>query len=121
MLTKILIIEDEALVRQIYKKLLNSEEFEILLASLGYEGLEIFKNNPDIDVILLDAGLPDVDGFAILEKVQAIHPDVPIIIVSGFDLAEKIYELTKPDKVYFLKKPFTYHSLYNLIHEALEA
>ena len=116
---KTLVIEDEAIIRKIYRSFLTDEDFELYMASTGEKGIKILEGNTDFELVLLDPGLPDIDGFTILERIQEKMPDLPVIMISGFELAEKIYQLTKPNQVYFLKKPFTLQVLYNTIHKAL--
>lgn len=91
---KILIVEDEATLRDSYELILSSEPYEIQVASNGAQALELCKTN-DYDLILLDLMMPVMDGTAFLEHYLEHKEDLPKIIVlsnlsSGASLAKAL-------------------------------
>lgn len=80
----ILIIEDEPNIRELLTDMLTDAGYQILLAADGPSGLrEAILGNPD--VIVLDLGLPLMDGFEVLERLksQSVTRDIPVLVVSA--------------------------------------
>lgn len=80
---KILIVEDEHDIRELYRDLLTDQGFEVLEAADGYDGLRIAKESP-WDLMLLDIMLPKVDGLRILEEIRTKFAK-PILIISNLN------------------------------------
>ena len=103
MTRKILVVDDTRNVQVMLQEYLQSQSFEVLLASDGREALEMFHNQAP-DLILLDVMMPNMDGFQFLSRLRA-ESDVPVImitakqqevdIVHGFELGADDY-ITKP-------------------------
>ena len=100
---KILIVDDEPLIREVIKEYCALENYEVLEAENGIEALEKIKTN-DIDIIVLDIMMPKLDGFSTLKEIKQIK-NIPVILLSarkeefdklmGFDLGSDDY-MTKP-------------------------
>jgi CheY-like chemotaxis protein len=85
--TTVLIIDDEALVRSSWTRLLADAGFDVLPAASGPEGLELFRANADrVSLVLLDLTMPHMDGEATLLALRALSRDVPVLLVSGYRL-----------------------------------
>lgn len=86
-INKIIIVDDHSLVRDGMRQLVRemSKDVEILEACSGAQILEVQKQNPDVDLILLDLMLPDLDGFIVLEKLVSHPAAAPVIVVSSSD------------------------------------
>jgi two-component system KDP operon response regulator KdpE len=113
----ILVIEDELSIRRFLKTSLVSQDFRFLEASTGKEGLQIALNNQP-DVILLDLGLPDIDGINVIKNLRT-WTSIPIIILSARDQElDKVKALdTGADD--YLTKPFSVIELHARIRVAL--
>ncbi len=88
---KVLIIEDDNLIQQIYKEALTSEGFEVIQAFLGKEGLSMATSEKPA-LIILDAMLPyGMNGFDVLEKLKKdINlADIPVLMLTNLDSEEK--------------------------------
>lgn len=109
MKTKILIFEDDESIRALYRNNLKMNNYEVILASEGSLGMQLFKSeNPDL--ILLDLGLPDCDGIDIIKAIRLLSA-LPIIIVSARDEdGEKVKALDAGADDY-LTKPFSVDEL----------
>lgn len=100
---KILIVDDEVMIREVIKEYLNNEGFDYEEAENGFQALEMLNNNT-YDLMVLDIMMPEMDGFSLLNKVPK-DKLIPTIILSardqefdklqGFDLGIDDY-LTKP-------------------------
>ncbi|RLD66635.1 MAG: histidine kinase, partial [Bacteroidetes bacterium] len=88
---KILIVEDEEVnflfIKEILKK--TGIKCKILEATNGQEAVDIFTNNPDIDLVLMDLKMPVMDGYKATKIIKDIKPEVPIIIQTAYTLEEE--------------------------------
>lgn len=100
---KVLIVDDEELIRNVIKEYCLLDNYEVIEASNGLEAIDKVKENNDIDIIILDVMMPKLDGFSAFKKIREIK--IPTIILSarneefdkliGFDLGIDDY-VTKP-------------------------
>lgn len=102
---RILIVEDDSSLRDLYSEALQGEGFDTHTASDGIEGMEKFEDvNPDL--IILDLLMPKMDGWEALERVRNIS-DCPVIIVTGQGTTEEIIRgLLEAGADDYLVKPF---------------
>ena len=101
---KVLIVDDEELIRNVIKEYCLLDNYEVIEASNGLEAINKVKENNDIDIIILDVMMPKLDGFSAFKKIREIK-SIPTIILSarneefdkliGFDLGIDDY-VTKP-------------------------
>ena len=111
-MAKILVADDEQLIRRLIGDCLSKEGHTVLEAEDGAEALEIFKNNPDISLALLDIMMPEVDGWQVFRKIRETS-GIPIILVSarsqdfdqimGFESGADDY-VTKPFSLVVLRR-----------------
>ena len=88
---KILVVEDDSFLLQMYTTKLETENFEVLTALSGGEALRVVeKEHPSL--ILLDLNLPEVDGFTVLEELKSKDEtkDIPVIVLTNFSNKEDI-------------------------------
>lgn len=117
-MARILIIEDEPHNAEAYQEILEGMGYEVTWTETGRAAREQFENY-QFDCVLLDAGLPDVDGFQLLEEIHALYPKLPIIMITGFQIAEQLIKLTQPEIFHYLRKPFDLDQLIQLVEEAV--
>jgi two-component system KDP operon response regulator KdpE len=78
---KVLVIDDEAPMRKLLRLRLTSEGYELLEASNGRLALDLFSKKPGL--VVLDLGLPDIDGFELLRMIRSRDESVPIVVLSS--------------------------------------
>jgi DNA-binding NtrC family response regulator len=100
----ILLIDDEASIRRTLKEILEFEKYQVLEAPDGYVALEIFKKSP-IDVVLLDIKMPKMDGLEVLDFLQEINPEIPVIMISGHGSIDTAVEAVKKGAFDYISKP----------------
>ncbi len=116
----ILIIDDEEVMRELGRDILEAYDFEVLLAIHGNEGLRIFNENKDrIDLVILDMIMPVKGGRQTFKELKAIRPDVKVLLCSGYAEEKYFYELLESGKTSFLQKPFQNTELLGKVEEAL--
>ena len=102
---RILLVEDEAHIRDVVKLNLEMEEYEVVTVDNGKDALKVV-NEQHFDLLILDVMLPDVDGFQICEQVRLTNMEVPIIFLTAKETAaDRIMGLKKGADDY-LTKPF---------------
>jgi len=91
-MSKILIVEDDPMIQEIYQKKFTEAGFEVLLASTGQKVLDLAKEQSDIDVILLDLLMPKLSGFDVTEQLRnpenGYNQNIKIIIFSNLSQKE---------------------------------
>ncbi|HSH01134.1 MAG TPA: response regulator [Anaerolineae bacterium] len=114
----ILVIDDEARVRDALIDILDMMDMTAITASTGYDGIAIYAQDyHQIHIVLLDMQLPDINGSEIIPQLKEINPDVKIIISSGHDQWDVSHQLPKDPNIYFLQKPYRMSTLFNKLNE----
>ena len=114
---KILVVDDEPPIRKLLRMGLSSQGYEILEAPNGKSSLELLAKDPDL--IILDLGLPDVQGLELLRMIRARNEDVPIVVLSSRgDEAGKVEALDLGADDY-VTKPFGMEELLARMRAAL--
>jgi PAS domain S-box-containing protein len=116
----ILLVDDEEGIRLLVALFLGDENYDVLAAENGQDGLQVFREGADrIDLVLLDQTLPDLDGLEVFRQLRELREDVPIIIVSGFGSSDFLQIQERDKRVLFLPKPFTRRDLLAAVQKAL--
>ncbi|MFN3480428.1 MAG: sigma-54-dependent transcriptional regulator [Thermodesulfovibrionales bacterium] len=115
---KILVIDDEEIVRVSCKKCLTPEGYDVDVAANGIEGLAMTENNR-YDVILTDLKMPDMDGMEFLAKVKERHPDTKVIMITGYSTVEHAVKAMRMGAYNYIEKPFTPDALIEAVKEAI--
>jgi CheY-like chemotaxis protein len=102
-MTKILAVEDEALVRLLVVEALETAGYEVLEAPDGEAALSILRNTPDIALIVSDVRMPRLDGYALALAVRKVWPGIGFLLMTGYSEATRPAELAS---VKILNKPF---------------
>ncbi len=101
---KLLIVDDEASIRQTIRDIFEYEKYDVDEAADGLDALDKIKNNK-FDVVLLDIKMPEMDGMEVLEKIQVISPELPVVMISGHGTIETAVEAVKIGAYDFISKP----------------
>lgn len=115
---RILVLDDEEIVRVSCKKCLIPEGYDVDVAANGVEGLFMTENNR-YDVILTDLKMPDMDGMEFLVKVKERHPDTKVIMITGYSTVEHAVKAMRIGAYNYIEKPFTPDALIEAVKEAM--
>ena len=116
----LLCIDDEPNILNALKRLLRKEDFRLLTAGSGREGLEILKEN-EVQVVVSDQRMPEMNGTEFLKEVKARHPEIIRIILTGYTDVDTISEAINEGHIYkFFLKPWNDQNLKLEIRQALE-
>jgi two-component system nitrogen regulation response regulator NtrX len=116
---KILIIDDERVIRNTLREILEFEDFEVDEAQDGTEGLAKLEAGA-YDVVLCDVKMPKMDGLELLEKSAAVRGDAQIIMISGHGTIETAVEATRKGAYDFIEKPPDLNRLLITIRNAMD-
>lgn len=114
----LLIIEDDADLLQIYRSICAEAGVTCDTASLGFEGLDLFRAG-SYDLVILDLELPDVKGDNLIREFLKDKAAPPVIVVTGFGSAERAREVTRAGAFQLIRKPFDPLELRAAIHSGL--
>src|SRR5215470_10849378 len=118
-MARVLIIDDEAQVRDMLRQLLNREGYEAVEACDGREGVQCFQA-ASMDVIILDMLLPEQNGLEVIRALREVDSAVPIIAISGYDQTGlldffRVAETFGVQRT--LQKPFHLHELLTAVRD----
>ena len=116
----ILIVDDEPLVRDVGKVVLERNGFRILTADSGEEALDLYRRRADeIDLILLDYTMPRMNGVQVLQELLRIDPEVFVVFSSGYSMDHDVDQLLAAGARGFVPKPYHPVDLVRTIRETL--
>ncbi len=111
---KILIIDDEPLMRMTIQDALEAEGYDIKVAETGQKGLILFRKDP-ADIIITDLKLPDIDGIDILREIKYTNPETQIILITAYGTIDSAVTAMKEGASDYLTKPFSMDELLLII------
>ena len=117
--TKILVIDDEAGIRDACSQVLTGMGFQVATAADGGQGLQMIDDS-HYDIILLDLMMPTISGFDVLSMVRDKHPDTVVIVITGYATLEHSIEAMKKGAFDFIPKPFTPDQLRSVVDKSLK-
>jgi signal transduction histidine kinase len=117
--SKILVIDDEEVVRDSCTQILAGGPFEIATASDGTTGLSLVAEfQPDL--VFVDLKMPGISGFEVLEKIQEMDPTIVMVVITGFATISSAVDAMKRGAYDFLPKPFTPEEFRLITRRSLE-
>jgi len=119
MLKKVLVVDDSALIHQMYKMALMRYKCTIVLAKNGQAALDLLPQHPDIDLILLDINMPIMGGIEFLQKVKALdnYSHIPIVIQTTEGKEEDTKRGMELGAAGYVTKPVQTAALHALIEK----
>jgi len=112
----ILYVEDEDEIRDELLEILSLDFDDILVATNGEEGLELFKQHRP-ELVISDIQMPKMDGLTMCKNIQRIDQDTPIILITAFNEQKYIDEATDLKMPHFISKPIAIDQLYDAIKD----
>jgi len=102
----LMLVDDEEFLREVGRQFLLREGYQVLQAGSGEEALALFADRPDIDLVILDLGLPGMGGRACMRELLQNDPTVRILVASGYADPKECREALGMGAGGFLGKPF---------------
>lgn len=116
---KILVIDDEQIIRDGCNRILSKENIEVHLAENGEKGLDMIREE-SFDIILLDLMMPGLSGMQVLEEIRQEPSELLVIVITGYATVENAVEAMKRGAYDFIAKPFTPDQLRIVVQRAFE-
>ncbi len=114
----ILVVEDEAGIRGLIRRILGRQNYEVIEASNGRQALEIAReHNGPIDMLLTDVVMPEMGGFDLAHELLKKRPDTKVLFISGYTGLAGFDPSQLPPGSGFLQKPFTLNALLAKVRE----
>src|SRR5512145_415773 len=115
----ILVVDDEEIMREILEALLSREGYHVRLAASGEEGLELARSFP-FDAVIVDVMMPGMDGLALLDELQKLDDELPVLMVTAFASVETAIAAMKRGAFDYITKPFKNDEVLVVVRNALE-
>lgn len=117
---RILVVDDEEIMREGCTRILSKEDWEVVTAENGEAGLKAIEEAEGFDVVLLDLMMPGISGIEVLEAVQRTDANLLVIVITGYATVESAVEAMKKGAYDFVPKPFTPDQLRIVVKRALD-
>ena len=117
----ILVVEDEELVADLARDILQRFGYSVLVVSNGREAIDLYRQrSKDIAAVVLDMIMPEMDGGEVFQRLRAFNPQVKVIVSTGCDCAPNIDEILQQGAIGLIQKPFRIAELAEAVSEAVE-
>jgi two-component system cell cycle sensor histidine kinase/response regulator CckA len=117
---RVLVVDDEPLVRRTARRLLEKAGYEVVEAGDGAEALERFQASPSsFDAVLLDLSMPRMSGDEAFAGLRRVRADVPVVLSSGYAPDERLERLLRDPRVRFASKPYDRRALVEAVAAAM--
>jgi DNA-binding NtrC family response regulator len=116
---KLLVIDDEPVIREGVRRILESGSYHVETFSSGIAALERIKQEA-FDLVITDLKMPGMSGMEVLKAIKEIQPDLPVIFITGYSSVDSAVEVMKLGAVDYIAKPFTPEEMLSTVKLALE-
>ena len=117
----ILLVDDEEMILDIAKQIMEKIGYEVLTAKCGKEAVDIYEKEKDrISMVALDMIMPDMGGGATYDRLKEINPDVRVLLSSGYSIDGQAREILDRGCNGFIQKPFRLKELSQKLREILD-
>ncbi len=117
----VLIVDDEEIMRNIGRSMLQECGYKVLLAASGVEAIEIYKEKAsEIDIVLLDMAMPKLSGKETYKVLKKINPEIKVLLASGFRQDQRVEETLEMGVNDFIQKPYVISDLTMMISKILK-
>ncbi len=115
----IMLADDEVMLRDLLAELLESNGYEVIKVSSGFEALKVLTEEIKVDLIIMDHNMPEMTGLECIAKIRALKIDVPVILSTGSLQVENKDDLIKNGVTTVLPKPYEFESMLETIQNLI--
>lgn len=116
---KILVVDDEAVIREGMCRILGGEGFGVETSGTGHAALERLQEE-DFDLVITDLKMPGMSGIDVLKTIKILQPEIPVIVITGFSTVDTAVDAIKSGAFDFIAKPFPPDLIIEKVNKALE-
>jgi len=117
---RVLIVDDEEVLRDVLDAVLRREGFDTIMASTGEEALSVLDSTEEVDLVILDVMLPGISGIDTLRAMRISNPALPVIVITAFSSIDGAIEAMKQGAFHYIPKPFKNEEVVLTVNKALE-
>ena len=117
---RVLLVEDEDMVRAVAERALTRAGYTVTTAADGEEGLAAIANGGEFDVVVSDVVMPGMDGPAMVRAIRRAKPEIPVLFMSGY-AEEQLRSQIDLSDMYFIAKPFSVKQIGDKVGQVLAA
>ena len=117
---RVLLVEDEDMVRAVAERALTRQGYTVVTASDGDEGLELVRAGGEFDLVVSDVVMPSMDGPAMAREIRKLAPDLPVLFMSGY-AEEQLRNEIDFEEMYFIPKPFSVQQIAARVGQVLQS
>jgi len=118
---KVLIVDDDFIIRDLFKRVLSEEGFEVLTAETGEECLKIIsmEGPQNINAVFLDLKMPGIGGENTLAVLKKVYKNLPIVVITAYGAFLERSEEIKKQVVQYVPKPFDIDEIKSILREKI--
>ncbi|MDI6764413.1 MAG: PAS domain S-box protein [Thermodesulfobacteriota bacterium] len=116
---RILVIDDEATVREVLEKMLSQVDHRVTVAQNGDEGIRLFQEM-EFDMVLTDLGMPDMSGWEVCQKIKKVNPYTPVGMITGWGMEVSQSKMEECGLDFIIAKPFDFNQIIRVVSEKIE-
>jgi PAS domain S-box-containing protein len=117
---RILVIDDEEVVRSVLSRTLANVNHQVTLAANGEKGVQLFKEGK-FDLVLTDLGMPGMSGWEVCKMIKKISPDTPVGMITGWGAEMSESKMDEYGLDFLISKPFDLNQVLNVVAETMES
>jgi signal transduction histidine kinase/DNA-binding response OmpR family regulator len=118
--SKILVVDDEEVIRDVLSKYLGKHGYSVDTAEDGNIALNKLKENPNYNLIITDLRMPGVDGIEVLKSIKKTNPYIEVIVLTGYYTIEHAVQAIRVGAFDFICKPCEFNELVKIVKRCLE-
>jgi CheY-like chemotaxis protein len=115
----VLVVDDEPEIRKLVTAMLSRNGYRVLTADTGENAVRLYRNNPEIDLLLTDVVAPGMSGPMIADQIAALNPGIKVLFMSGYDGTQVVQRYVVERGYSLLSKPFTMEQLEERVRSVL--
>jgi len=116
---RVMIVDDEEVLRDVLEVVLRREGFDVVLAASGEEALNLLDGD-EVDLVILDVMLPGISGIDTLRAIRIANPTLPVVVITAFSSIDGAIEAMKFGAFHYIPKPFKNEEVILTVNKALE-
>ena len=116
----ILVVDDEEVVRRIAEAALEVRGFRVVAAANGLQAIRQVREDPSIDLVLLDLTMPVMGGEEAIDQILEAHPGIQVLVSTGYDHQEAVARFSRKRVAGYLQKPYTARQLADKVQALMQ-
>jgi len=117
--SRILVVDDEAVVREGVRRILEGDRYSVESCASGRAALDAMQEK-DFDMVITDLKMPGMGGLEVLKTIKILQPEIPVIIITGYSTVDTAVDAMKNGAIDYIAKPFTPEQLIEKVCKAFE-